>query len=181
VLFSIPQSAVRAVMKTFATGVPMVVQALDADGTTVLDTGRLVTIDNQMDLTTGTVKLRAEFPNAHDALFSNQFVNIRLTVEHLVNVPVVPSGAVQIGAAGDYVYVVSDKQTVSVRPVVTGATEQGVVQITKGLAPGETVVVDGVDKLRDGSAVELISKSSGRAPKTAKPKGAAGRHHHAQS
>jgi multidrug efflux system membrane fusion protein len=120
-----------------------------------------VTVDNQVDPTTGTVKLRAEFPNTDETLFPNQFVNVQLIAEKIQDAVVVPNAAVQRGTAGTYVYVVADQKTASVRPVETGPSEKGTTVITKGLVPGEVVVVDGVDKLREGSSVELISRTAG--------------------
>ena len=137
VVFSIPQFAIPQVMKTFATGEPMAVVAYDRDGKTKLATGHLVTIDNQIDLTTGSVKLRGEFTNEDGALFPNQFVNIELTVGQLKNATIIPGAAVQIGSTGNYVYVVKDGKTVALRDVETGAVENSRVAITKGLAPGE--------------------------------------------
>jgi multidrug efflux system membrane fusion protein len=144
----------------------MTVEAYDRDGRALLATGRLVTIDNQIDPSTGTVKLRAEFPNTDETLFPNQFVNVQLIAERIQGATVVPSAAVQRGAAGSLVYLVTDKdgqKTASVRAVETGPSERGVIAISKGLAPGDVVVVDGVDKLRDGSTVELVSRTAGAA------------------
>ncbi|MEO6993210.1 MAG: MdtA/MuxA family multidrug efflux RND transporter periplasmic adaptor subunit [Lacunisphaera sp.] len=174
VLFSIPQSAIPQVQKTFATGEAMPVVAYDRDGKTKVATGHLVTIDNQIDPTTGSVKLRAEFTNEDDALFPNQFVNVELTVGTLKNATVIPGAAVQIGSAGSYVYVVKDGKTVVLRQVETGAVENSRVAITKGLVPGEVVVVDGVDKLRDGAAVDLVQRSTGPAATGEKTKPAGG-------
>ncbi len=168
VLFSIPQDAIPKVLKNFATGESMAVEAFDRDGRTKLATGKLVTVDNQIDSATGTVRLRAEFANTDETLFPNQFVNVQLVVEQLQGVTVVPTAAVQRGSVGTYVYVVHDQKTVSVRPIETGPSERGVIAITKGLAPGEVVVVDGVDKLREGSAVELVSREAGAPAATPK-------------
>ena len=171
VVFSIPQDALPGVLKRFQSGEPMVVEAFDRDGRTLLASGRLVTIDNQIDPTTGTVKLRAEFPNTDEMLFPNQFVNVQLIAAQIQGATVVPTAAVQRGTAGTYVYLVTDKdgqKTASVRVVETGPSEHGVIDITKGLAPGDVVVVDGVDKLREGSAVDLISPLTG-APGTPGP------------
>lgn len=169
VLFSIPQDDVPQVMKHFATGEPMTVQAFNRDGQTLLATGKLVTVDNQIDPTTGTVKLRAEFPNTDEMLFPNQFVNIQLFVEQLKSVTVVPTAAVQRGLNGLFVYAVAADNTVSVHPVETGPSDKGVIVITKGVKPGDVVVVDGVDKLREGSQVELIASSEGKSPAAAAP------------
>ncbi|MFI5336007.1 MAG: MdtA/MuxA family multidrug efflux RND transporter periplasmic adaptor subunit, partial [Opitutales bacterium] len=174
ILFAIPQDSVLKVMKQFATGAEMKVEAFDRDGRTRLATGKLATVDNQIDPTTGTVKLRAEFDNADETLFPNQFVNVQMVVEELKGATVVPTAGVQRGTAGTYVYVVSPEKTVSVRVVETGPSEKGQIVITRGLTPGEVVVVDGVDKLREGSAVELVSRDNG-APAAAKGHGAGNR------
>jgi multidrug efflux system membrane fusion protein len=160
VLFSIPQTVLPLVMQQFKADAAMVVEAYDRDGRTLLATGKLATVDNQIDPTTGTVKLRAEFPNLDETLFPNQFVNVSLIVEKLHGATVIPSGTVQRGTAGTFVYVVVDQKTVSVRAVETGPTDRGMVAIMRGLAPGEAVVVDGVDKLREGAAVEVVARSS---------------------
>ena len=160
VIFSIPQDTIQKVLDNSTTGTPMVVEAFDRDGRTKLGTGKLVTVDNQIDATTGTVKIRAEFANADGKLFPNQFVNVQLVVEQLQNATVAPAAAVQRGTVGTYVYVVSDQKTVSMRQVETGPSERSMIAITKGLAPGELVVVDGIDKLREGAAVEVISRDA---------------------
>jgi multidrug efflux system membrane fusion protein len=180
VLFSVPQDSVPKVMKRFRSGEPMVVEAFDRDGRTLLATGKLATVDNQIDPTNVTVKLRAEFANDDETLFPNQFVNVQLLVEELKEVTVVPSAAVQRGTAGTFVYTVAGQTTASVRPVETGASEKGMIIITKGVVPGDIVVVDGVDKLREGSPVELIKHDATGAP--VMPAGPArektGRHSH---
>jgi multidrug efflux system membrane fusion protein len=163
VLFAIPQDAVPQVMKQFKTGSPMVVEAYDRDGRTLLATGKLVTIDNQVDPTTGTVKLRAEFPNTDETLFPNQFVNVQLIADQIKGATVVPTAAIQRSSTATYVYLVADQKTASVRPVETGPSEHGLIVVSKGLVPGDVVVVDGVDKLREGSAVELVSRTAGAA------------------
>jgi len=163
VLFAIPQDAVPQVMKQFKTGSPMVVEAYDRDGRTLLATGKLVTIDNQVDPTTGTVKLRAEFPNTDETLFPNQFVNVQLIADQIKGATVVPTAAIQRSSTATYVYLVADQKTASVRPVETGPSEHGLIVVSKGLVPGDVVVVDGVDKLREGSTVELVSRTAGAA------------------
>ena len=172
VLFAIPQEAVPGVMVRFKTGETMTVEAFDRDGRTLLATGKLVTVDNQVDPTTGTVKLRAEFPNTDETLFPNQFVNVQLIADQIHGATVVSSAAIQRSTTATYVYLVADQKTVSVRPVETGPSERGVIAVSKGLAPGDLVVVDGVDKLRDGSAVELVSRTAdaARAPGAAPDK-----------
>jgi multidrug efflux system membrane fusion protein len=161
VLFAIPQDAVPKVMTRFKTGEPMTVEAYDRGGKTLLATGRLVTIDNQIDPSTGTVKLRAEFPNTDETLFPNQFVNVQLIADQIQGATVVPTAAIQRSTTATYVYLVADQKTASVRPVETGPSEHGMIVVSKGLVPGDVVVVDGVDKLREGSTVELVSRNAG--------------------
>ena len=163
VLFSIPQDALPQVMKRFKTDEPMVVEAFDRDGRTLLATGKLVTVDNQIDPTTGTIKLRAEFSNTDETLFPNQFVNVQLIAEQIQGATVVPTAAIQRSTTATYVYVVADQKTASVRRVETGPSERGMIVVSKGLVPGDVVVVDSVDKLRDSSTVELVSRTAGAA------------------
>ena len=179
VLFAIPQDALPQVLKRFKSNEPMVVEAYDRDGRALLATGKLVAIDNQIDPSTGTVKLRAEFPNTDETLFPNQFVNVQLIADQIQGATVVPTAAIQRSATATYVYLVADQKTASVRQVETGPSEHGLVVVSKGLAPGDVVVVDGVDKLRDGSAVELVSRTAGATGAAAagpeKPTGKRGR------
>lgn len=161
VVFSVPQAALPGLLARFQRRETMGVEAYDRDGRTLLAKGELVTIDNQIDTTTGTVKLRAQFPNTDESLFPNQFVNVQLLATRLEGATVVAASAIQKGTIGSYVYAVDARQTVSVRSVETGATEDGRTVITKGLAPGEVVVVDGVDKLHEGSVVEIVGDGDG--------------------
>ena len=118
-------------------------------------TGVLATVDNQIDTSTGTIKLKAQFDNADEQLFPNQFVNVRLLVDTVRGATVVPSAAVQRGAKGTYVYVVGADATASAQPVTVGLSEGELTQVTRGIEPGQTVVTDGVDRLRDGIKVSL--------------------------
>ena len=167
VLFAIPQDALPKVLERFNSKEPMSVEAYDRGGRTLLATGRLVTIDNQIDPSTGTVKLRAEFPNTDETLFPNQFVNVQLIAEQIKGATVVPTAAIQRSTTATYVYIVADQKTASVRPVETGPSERGMIVVSKGLVPGDVVVVDGLDKLRDGSTVDLVSPAAGAAAPTA--------------
>ena len=163
VLFSIPQDALPKILKRFNANEPISIEAFDRDGRTLLATGKLVTIDNQIDPSTSTIKLRAEFPNEDEMLFPNQFVNVQLIAEQMEGATVVPSAAVQRGTVGSFVYVVAEKdgqKTVSVCPVETGPVERNTVAITKGVSPGDLIVIDGVDKLREGSVVDVVSRST---------------------
>jgi multidrug efflux system membrane fusion protein len=132
------------------------VQALDRDQRTVLATGSLLTTDNVIDTSTGTVRLKAQLPNSNGRLFPNQFVNVRMVVDTHRNVITVPTAAVQLGAQGSVVYVVREDNTVEVRNVKTGAAEGGSTEITSGLQQGERVITDGVDRIREGSKVEVV-------------------------
>ena len=161
VIFSLPEDNLSQILGKHRSGVRLTVEAYDRDQKRKLATGVLVTIDNQIDPNTGTVKLKAEFPNRNDELFPNQFVNARLIVEVKHDTVIVPAPAVQRGPQGTFVYVVKEDQTTALRPVVVGFTQEGNTSITSGLAAGELVVVDGADRLRDGSKVEVKGKNSG--------------------
>lgn len=160
VIFAIPADDLPAVLKRLQAGARLQVEAFDREGSKRLATGRLTTVDNQMDVATGTVKLKAEFANADNTLFPNQFVNARLRVETLHAATLVPVAAVQRGTPGTFVYVVNQDKTVSVRAVTLGPTENDLVAVDRGLAPGEQVVIDGADKLRQGAKVEVVSAAA---------------------
>jgi multidrug efflux system membrane fusion protein len=179
IVFPIPQDRLPSVQRRVASGDRLKVDVYDSDGHALLGTGTLLTTDNQIDTTTGTVKLKAEFPNRDGGLFPNQFVNIRLHLEKIDDALTIPSAAVQRGAPGLYVYVVKPDSTVQIRPLKLGPTEGDRVQVLGGLAANERVVVDGVDKLRDGAAVDLIDPAApagaGRVHRNGQPDGAAAR------
>ncbi len=118
-------------------------------------TGKVSAVDNQIDTTTGTVKVRAQFDNTDNALFPNQFVNARLLVKTLQNVVTVPTSAIQRGSPGTYVYVINADSTVSVRQIKTGAVDGDLTEVNSGLTAGERVVIDGTDRLRDGLRVSV--------------------------
>jgi multidrug efflux system membrane fusion protein len=126
----------------------------------LLATGHVAALDSQIDTTTGTVRLRAQFDNADNALFPNQFVNAQLVVKTLHNVVTVPTAAVQRGAPGTYVYVINTNDTVSVRTVALGQTDGPMASVDSGLSVGERVVVDGTDRLRDGARVTIPGAQS---------------------
>jgi multidrug efflux system membrane fusion protein len=131
------------------------VTAYDRTGATELASGKLDTVDNQIDTTTGTVKLRAIFDNDQLALFPNQFVNVKLLVSTLHDADVVPNAAIQRGAPGTFVYVAKPDKTVAVQKVKLGPSDGQRIAILSGLEPGESVVTDGADRLRDGAKVTI--------------------------
>lgn len=159
VVFTVPEDSIPSVLDKLKRGVRLPVEAYDREQRRRLATGSLLTIDNQIDPSTGTVKLKAEFPNADNGLFPNQFVNARLLLDVKHGATVVPAAAIQRSARGPFVYVVKPDQSVEARPVTVGVTEANDVSIDKGLNVGEQVVVDGADRLRDGSKVELQDRS----------------------
>ena len=156
VLFTIPQDVLPSVLKRIGAGEKLPVEAWDREQTELLSRGVLVSTDNQIDVTTGTVKLKAEFPNPDGKLFPNQFVNVRMVVDTLRGAVVVPSAAIQRNTQGTLVWVVRDDGTATLRPVKTGPTEGQDTAIDSGLKAGERVVTDGVDRIREGAKVEVI-------------------------
>jgi multidrug efflux system membrane fusion protein len=156
VLFSLPQQELPALNNAMSHG-PVAVQALAADGTTVVDNGNVVVINNQVDQTTGTVQLKGEFPNHDTQLWSGQFVNIRVLIDTLHRAVVVPTASVQLGPDGNFVYVVGDDHTVKLRPVTVRQQDDRQAVIASGLLGSETIVATGFGRLTDGSRVELAS------------------------
>ena len=154
-LFSIPEDQLPPVLDKLRHGAKLPATAFDRDGKTKLAEGTLLTVDNQIDQTTGTSKLKAVFPNTDSALFPNQFVNVRLALDTRRNVLIIPAGAIQRGPTGTFVYVVRDDKTVTVRSVKVGLTEGNEVSIDDGLQAGEQVVTDGAEKLTEGMKVSL--------------------------
>jgi membrane fusion protein, multidrug efflux system len=155
VLFSLPEDSINQVMSHVNAGQQLVATAFDRSMTTKLADGTLSNVDNQVDATTGMVKMRAMFDNQDLKLFPAQFVNIRLLVDTLHRQTYVSAAAIQHGAQGTYVYVIDKDRTANMRTVTTGVTDGDKVAITSGLAPGDTVVVDGADRLKDGATVIL--------------------------
>jgi membrane fusion protein, multidrug efflux system len=158
VLFTIPEDNLPPVLKKLRAGARLSVDAYDRSGNTRLASGSVSTIDNQIDPSTGTSRLKAVFDNKDSALFPNQFVNARLLVEVRKDTLILPAQAIQRGPQGAFVYVVKPDETVEVRPVKLGNGEGTQVSVTEGLSAGESVVIDGGDKLRAGSLVRLVSK-----------------------
>ena len=169
VIFTIPQDQLPAVLKRMQSSQKIATEAWDRESRVKLATGTLLTADNQIDTTTGTVKLKAEFSNEDARLFPNQFVNVRMQLETRSAVTV-PAAAIQRGAQGIFVYVVKEDQTVTMRQVKPGPSEAEMTAIETGLAAGERVVIDGVDRLREGARVQVADKR-GAAPAAAAPGG----------
>ena len=152
-IFTISEDQLQVVLAKMAGGQTLEVDAYDRDAKTKLAQGSLTTLDNQIDPTTGTLKLRATFKNAKGTLFPNQFVNVRLLVQEKHGVTLAPTAAIQRNSQATYVYVVKPDSTVTVRAVTIGTTEGDDSEVTSGLLPGEVIVMTGVDKLQEGSKV----------------------------
>jgi multidrug efflux system membrane fusion protein len=159
VIFPIPEDNLPQVLARLKTGERLPVEAYDREMRQRLAVGSLLTVDNQIDPTTGTVRLKAIFPNERNELFPNQFVNARLLMDVRRGATVVPAPAIQRGPQGSFVYVVKADLTAGVRPVTVGEIQGGEASIKTGLSPGELVVVDGADRLREGTRVELKAQS----------------------
>jgi len=169
VLFSLPEEQLPQVLGKLRAGAKLPVQAYDRDQSKKLADGTLLTVDNQIDATTGTSRLKAVFPNSDNALFPNQFVNARLSLETKKGVLVVPAVAIQRGPTGTFVYVVGEDSTVAVRPVKVGLSQGNDIEIQDGLAPSERVVVDGAEKLTEGMQVTV--HQPGESPASGQPSG----------
>lgn len=166
VIFTLPEDDVSRVMKRVRSGAKLTVRAYDRGDTVLIASGTLETVDNQIDNATGTVKLRALFQNDDDALFPNQFVNAKLTVDTVADVPIVPTAAILRGTPGTYVYLLDGDDKVVVRPIKLGESDGPRTAVVSGLAVGDRVVVDGTDRLRDGAPVRIIADAK---PGEAKP------------
>ena len=156
VVFTVPEVDLDKVVQPLRAGGALEVEAWDRSERNRLASGELRTIDNQIDLATGTLKLKADFPNADEALFPNQFVNVRLQVSTLKDAVVIPAAAVQFGSKGTYVYIVNAKNQSTIRAVVLGASDGVLQSVTEGLAPGDPVVIEGLDRLREGKTVVVV-------------------------
>jgi multidrug efflux system membrane fusion protein len=179
VVFSVPEDEIGPIEQHGGAGLPTT--AFDRAGGTALATGRLSTLDNLIDTTTGTVKARSQFPNAGGKLFPNQFVNVTLLVDTLKNQVTVPTTAVRHGPQGDFVWVLQPDQTVQSRIVKVGPGTPETVSITSGLKVGETVITDGGDRLKEDAKVVLPGQSpagSGGWTGRRGQGGKGGRHHH---
>jgi multidrug efflux system membrane fusion protein len=170
VIFSVPEDNVSAVMKRVSSGVVLPVEAFDRTNATKIADGKLLTVDNSIDITTGTIKLRAQFDNTDSSLFPNQFVNIQLLQDVLKDQIIMPNAAVRRGApngvATTFVYAVNADSTVAVRPVTLGVVDGEKVAVSAGLKAGDIVVTEGGDRLRDGAQVQLPSAAAAPAAGT---------------
>jgi len=169
VIFTLPQDQLPQVFDKLRKGSSnLAVEAFDRDNTAKIASGKLLTIDNQIDVTTGTYKLKAVFNNEDSSLFPNQFVNTHLLVDTRHNLSLIPLAALQRGPQGTYVYVVAGENTVKIHNVTVAQTNGGVIGVSAGLQPGDLVVTDGQDKLQDGTKVipNLAPVSASEAPAT---------------
>jgi membrane fusion protein, multidrug efflux system len=169
VVFTTPEDNLPRISARLNSGAELKVTVLDRDNVSALATGTLTTYDSQIDVTTGTIRMRATFANPNAVLFPQQFVNVRLLVDTMTGATLAPNAAIQLGAAGNFVYLLNDDSTVSKRDVVTGPGNGKVTVITSGLKAGDKVVIDGVDRLRDGAKVAVVDSPA--SPGTQAPAG----------
>ncbi|MGA2109042.1 MAG: efflux RND transporter periplasmic adaptor subunit, partial [Syntrophorhabdales bacterium] len=161
VVFPIPEDNLPPVIEALNKGRRLPVEVFNREQTQKLATGVLLTADNQIDPSTGTVKLKATFDNADNHLFPNQFVNARLLIDERKDVLIIPSAALQRGPQGPYVYVVKPDRTASVRQIAIGEVQGGEASIASGLSDGDLVVTDGAERLREGTKVEVKGQGQG--------------------
>lgn len=170
VIFTVPEDELALILAETRTGRKLEAAAYDRANANLLATGKVIAIDNQIDTATGTIRIRAEFENHDDKLFPNRFVTVRLLVKSLEDVVTVPATAIQRGAPGTYVYVIGKDNSVSVRVIETGPADAGLIAVTAGLEPGERIVVDGADRLRDGAKVAVPDSEAPAADATLPPR-----------
>jgi membrane fusion protein, multidrug efflux system len=161
VVFSIPEDNLELILAAMKKGT-LPAEAYDRTFKNKLAEGSLLTLNSEIDTSTGTIALKAEFPNTDQKLFPNQFVNVRLLAETLHNQVLIPQAAIQRSSLGSFVYVVKPDRTVEVRKIQEGLTEGDTSSVVAGLAAGETVVTDGVDRLQQGSLVALQSPAANK-------------------
>jgi membrane fusion protein, multidrug efflux system len=171
VLFTVPEDNLQAIAKRLQSGAVLPATAYDRSGAAKLAEGTLQTFDSQIDQTTGTIKLRAQFSNDNRGLYPNQFVNIRLLLDTHKDVTTMSTAGIQRGVPGTFVYLINADNTVSVRPVQLGVTDGERVEVISGLAPGERIVIDGADKLRDGAKINVRSEADAASPPDAAKSG----------
>jgi len=159
-VFTLPQTQLARVLGPLRAGKRLRVDLYDRGDTARLATGELLSVDNQIDVATGTVKFKAQFANEDESLFPNQFVNVRLFVDTLQNATVIPTAAIQQGSIGAFVYVIDENGVAHVRRIQTGPVNEGRMAVSGGLTPGERIVTEGVDRLREGAEVEVVTPES---------------------
>ena len=169
VMFTVPEIDLQKVVEPLRAGESLSVEALDRDEHTSLGRGVLKTVDNQIDLATGTLRLKAEFANDDERLFPNQFVNVRLLVRTLKDAVVIPTAAVQYGSRGTYVYYVDANSQAKIRDIVLGPSDGEYQAIVKGLEPGDRVILEGLDRLREGRMVTVVGDDAPAPKKAVEP------------
>lgn len=162
VLFTLPEAALGDILPTYRGGEPLVVEAWDRENKRLIATGTLLSLDNQIDVATGTIKLKARFDNQDERLFPNQFVNTRIKVDTLKNVLVIPAAAVQTGNNENFVWILDDDGKVKKQAVTVGLRYGELSVIDSGLSPTQRVVTDGVDRLKEGVQVEVITPGAAK-------------------
>jgi multidrug efflux system membrane fusion protein len=158
VVFTLPEDKVQSIIQRWRSHEPVIVSAYDRAGKNKLAEGKLLAIDNQIDSTTGTLKLKAQFDNTDSALFANQFVNIKMHLDTLTGVTQVSSAGIQHDTQGAFVYLIKPDKTVQIRRVTVGETENDKVVVTEGLVFNETIVIEGGDRLHEGDKVDVAEK-----------------------
>lgn len=160
VAFTLPETQLDTVLARYRSGASLPVEAWDRGDQKLQSTGVLGSLDNQIDTATGTLKFKGTFQNADHALFPNQFVNVRLLADTLKQVVLAPAAAIQFGNDGTFAYVVNAESTINIRPLKVGASDGENSVIVEGLAAGDRLVLEGTDRLREGSKVEVVEDSS---------------------
>lgn len=160
VVFTLAENNISQILQAQKSGEPLLVEAWDRSNQALIASGKLLSLDNQIDVTTGTIKIKARFDNQDDALFPNQFVNVRLKVNTLQDAVVIPAAALQMGNEGHFVWVVNSENKVSKKSVIAGLQDSQKVVISAGLEAGERVVTDGLDRLTEGAKVEIVAAQS---------------------
>ncbi|WP_134389037.1 MdtA/MuxA family multidrug efflux RND transporter periplasmic adaptor subunit [Leminorella grimontii] len=162
VLFTLPEAALSDILTTYRSGAPLIVEAWDRENKRLIATGTLLSLDNQIDAATGTIKLKARFDNQDERLFPNQFVNTRIKVDTLKNALVIPAAAVQTGNNENFVWVLGDDSKVTKQAVTVGLRYGELSVINSGLSPEQRVVTDGVDRLKEGVQVEVVTPGAAK-------------------
>ncbi|WP_337010156.1 MdtA/MuxA family multidrug efflux RND transporter periplasmic adaptor subunit [Pantoea sp. AS142] len=160
VVFTLAENSISSILKAQKSGEPLLVEAWDRANQNLIASGKLLSLDNQIDVTTGTIKIKARFDNQDDTLFPNQFVNVRLKVNTLQDAIVIPPAALQMGNEGHFVWVVNSDNKVSKKSVIAGLQDSEKVVVSAGLEAGERVVTDGLDRLTEGAKVEVVAPQS---------------------